>query len=327
MSPTGATARPHRLLRLLIPALLVLSLLAACGSGGTTKASDEKSGVLRVGFQKYGWESLAKTRGIAGVPVQWVEFPSGPALTEALNAGDIDVGEVGEAPPVFAAAARVPFKIIGSSSPAPEGEALLVQKDSPIRSVADLRGKKIALNKGSNVHYFLIKLLQANGLTLNDVDVQYLTPSDGRAAFDSKRIDAWAIWDPYAAIAETEVGARQIDDGTGLVDNHQYFLASDDAVKDKAEQIRQFLGQIKTTADWGIAHPAERAALLAPVLGVPVAALELAANRSKSPLVGVDDRLLASEQQVADTFADLKLIPGKVDVHDFSTTAFSDVLR
>jgi sulfonate transport system substrate-binding protein len=228
---------------------------------------------------------------------------------------------------VFAAAARVPFKIIGSSAPAPEGEALLVQKDSPIHSVADLRGKKIALNKGSNVHYFLIKLLQANGLTLNDVDVQYLTPSDGRAAFDSKRIDAWAIWDPYDAIAETEVGARQIDDGTGLVDNHQYFLASDKAVQDKADLVRQFLGQIKTTADWGIAHPKERAALLAPVLGVPVAALELAANRSKSPLVGVDDRLLASEQQVADTFADLKLIPEKVDVHDFSTTAFSDVLR
>jgi sulfonate transport system substrate-binding protein len=327
MSPTGATARPSRLLRLLVPALLVLSLLAACGSGGSTKAADEKTATLKVGYQKYGWESLAKARGTAGVPVQWVEFPSGPALTEALNAGEIDVGEVGEAPPVFAAAARVPFKIVASSSPAPEGEALLVQKDSPIKSVADLRGKKIALNKGSNVHYFLIKLLQANGLTLSDVDVQYLTPSDGRAAFDSHAIDAWAIWDPYAAIAETAVGARQIADGNGLVDNHQYFLASDDAVKDKPELVRQFLGQLKATADWGITHPKERAALLAPVLGVPVAALELAANRSRSPLVGVDDRLLNSEQQVADTFSDLKLIPGKLDVRDFATADFSDGLR
>jgi sulfonate transport system substrate-binding protein len=312
-------------LRLLAAAALAV-LLAACGSS-TKPVSSAHPGVLRVGYQKYGWESLAKARGTGSLRVDWVEFPSGPALTEALNAGDIDVGEVGEAPPVFAAAGKVDFKIVGASSPAPQGESVLVRKDSPLHNVADLRGKKIGLNKGSNVHYFLIKLLEANGLTLNDVSVQYLNPADGRAAFDSGAIDAWAIWDPYSAIAEVETGARILHDGTGLVDNHQYFIASDKAVSGKADQVRQFLGQLRTTADWGIAHPKERAALLAPVLGVPVPALELAAGRSRSPLVPVDDGVIASEQQVADTFSAQKLIPGKLDVHDFATTQFTDVLR
>jgi sulfonate transport system substrate-binding protein len=316
----------RRRLRLLVLLPVLLALAAGC-SGGTQKASSDKPGTLRVGYQKYGWESLAKARGTGDLPIEWVQFPSGPALTEALNAGDIDVGEVGEAPPVFAAAAKVEFQIVGASAPAPKGESVLVRKDSPIRSVADLRGKKIGLNKGSNVHYFLIKLLEANGLRLSDVDVQYLNPSDGRAAFDSGAIDAWSIWDPYSAIAEVETGARVLRDGTGLVDNHQYFVASDKAVSGKADQVRQFLGQLRSTADWGIAHPQERAALLAPVLGVPVKSLELAASRSRSPLVPVDDRLISSEQQVADTFTDLKLIPGKLDVHDFATTTFADVLR
>jgi sulfonate transport system substrate-binding protein len=321
MSPT------QRALRLSVLSALLLGLLTACGSGGSEKASAENPAVLKIGYQKYGWESLVKARGTQGLQIDWVQFPSGPALTEALNAGEIDVGEVGEAPPVFAAAAKVPFQIVGASAPAPEGESVLVPKDSPIRSVADLKGKKVALNKGSNVHYFLIKLLEANGLSLDDIQVQYLTPSDGRAAFDSTSIDAWVIWDPYSAIAEVETQARVLDDGSGLVDNHQYFVASDKAVKGKPDQIRQFLGQLRTTADWGISHPKERAALLAPVLGVPEPALVLAAQRSRSPLVPVDDRLIASEQKVADTFTDLKLIPVKLDVHDFATTEFADVWR
>ena len=160
--------------------------------------------VVRIGFQKYGALILLKGRGLLerqlkplGYDVQWVEYPAGPQLLDGLNDGAIDFGATGEAPPIFAQAAGTPLVYVAHEPPAPQGEAILVQKNSAIRSLAELKGKKIALNRGSNVHYLLVKALEKAAIAYSDVETVFLPPDDARRAFDHGSVDAWAIWDPH----------------------------------------------------------------------------------------------------------------------------------
>ena len=193
--------------------LMWLAGLAApglCLSWPALAASRE----LRIGVQKYGSLVLLKERGLLeqrlepqGWTVTWIEFPGGPQLLEALNVGAIDFGTTGEAPPIFAQAAGAPLLYVGYEPPAPEGEAILVAKDSPIADVAGLKGKKVALNKGSNVHYLLVKALEAAGVAYTDIETVYLPPADARAAFERGAVDAWVIWDPFLAAAQAATGA------------------------------------------------------------------------------------------------------------------------
>jgi sulfonate transport system substrate-binding protein len=179
--------------------------LAAIIGAGTAQAQDK---VVRIGFQKYGKLVLLKSKGFLeeklkplGYTGVWTEFPSGPPLLEAINAGAIDFGNTGEAPPIFAQAAGAPLLYVAYEPPAPRGEAILVPKDSPLKSVAELKGRKVAFNKGSNVHYLLVKALENAGLKYSDVQPVFLAPADARAAFERGSVDAWAIWDPFQAAA------------------------------------------------------------------------------------------------------------------------------
>ena len=190
--------------------------------------------VLRVGHQK-GWLSILKGRGTLekrlaplGVKVTWTEFNAGPVQLEALNVGSIDFGDVGEAPPIFAQAAGAPLVYAGATVPRPALEAVIVPKDSSIRSVADLKGKRVAYNKGSNVQYFLVKLLEKNGLKYGDVQSVFLAPADARAAFERGAVDAWIIWDPFLAAAQKTLDARLLADATGVVNNRAYYFTSRD---------------------------------------------------------------------------------------------------
>ena len=208
-------------------ALLRAGLLGAALLAPAAQAQDGKT--LRIGFQKYGTLTIVKALGTLdkrlaeqGVTVKWTEFPAGPQLLEGLNVGSIDFGTVGEAPPIFAQAAGAALVYVGSEPAAPASEAILVPR---IRrcGVADLKGRKVALNKGSNVHYLLVKQLERAGVAYRDVNVVYLTPSDARAAFERGAIDAWVIWDPFQAAAEKQLGARVLADGAGVVKNYQFF--------------------------------------------------------------------------------------------------------
>ena len=200
--------------------------------------------VVRIGYQKYGTLVLLKGKGTlekklesVGYTVEWTEFPGGPQLLEALNAGAVDFGSTGETPPIFAQAANAPLVYIAHEPPAPRGEAILVPKDSPIKSVAELKGKKVAFNKGSNVHYLLVKALEEAGLTYEDVEASFLAPADGRAAFEKGAVDAWVIWDPFQAAAEVAVEARELRNGEGIVPNHQFYLGTKALVDGHAEAI------------------------------------------------------------------------------------------
>jgi sulfonate transport system substrate-binding protein len=278
---------------------------------------------LRIGFQKYGNFVVLKARGTLekrlaqqGVAVQWLEFPAGPQLLEGLNAGAVDVGTVGETPPIFAQAGGVDFVYIANEPPAPKGEALVVHQDSPIRTVANLRGKKVALNRGSNVHYLLVKALQRAGLTYTDIQPIYLTPADARAAFVQRSVDVWVIWDPYLAAIQRQANARVLSDGESLVRNTQYYVSSHKFADAQPQVLRTLLDELNQVDQWGRNNISAVAAQLSPLVGLDAATLELALGRAAYGVQPITDATLAYQQQIADTFTDLKLIPKKLTVAD-----------
>ncbi|CUI99618.1 sulfonate ABC transporter substrate-binding protein [Achromobacter xylosoxidans] len=297
------------------------ALLCAALLWPAAQAQDAKT--LRIGFQKYGTLTIVRALGdldkrlaAQGITVKWTEFPAGPQLLEGLNVGSIDFGTVGEAPPVFAQAAGAALVYVGNEPPSPTSEAILVPKDSPIKRVADLKGKKVALNKGSNVHYLLVKQLERAGVPYADVNVAYLTPADARAAFERGSVDAWVIWDPFQAAAEKQLGARVLADGTGVVKNYQFFLAARPYQQAHPEVIQTVLEEIRKGDLWARDHRAEAVALLQPVLGLDKAVVELAAERLAYGVQPITREVLLEQQQVADAFHALKLIPKPLNVFD-----------
>ncbi|MFY3627250.1 sulfonate ABC transporter substrate-binding protein [Achromobacter xylosoxidans] len=299
----------------------VAALLFAALLWPAAQAQDAKT--LRIGFQKYGTLTIVRALGdldkrlaAQGITVKWTEFPAGPQLLEGLNVGSIDFGTVGEAPPVFAQAAGAALVYVGNEPPSPTSEAILVPKDSPIKRVADLKGKKVALNKGSNVHYLLVKQLERAGVPYADVNVAYLTPADARAAFERGSVDAWVIWDPFQAAAEKQLGARVLADGTGVVKNYQFFLAARPYQQAHPEVIQTVLEEIRKGDLWARDHRAEAVALLQPVLGLDKAVVELAAERLAYGVQPITREVLLEQQQVADAFHALKLIPKPLNVFD-----------
>lgn len=278
--------------------------------------------VLRIGHQK-GFLSLLKGRGTLeqrlaplGVTLAWTEFTAGPVQLEALNVGSIDFGDVGEAPPIFAQAAGAPLAYVAATVPRPASEAVLVPRGSAIRSVADLKGKKVAYNKGSNVHYFLVKLLQKNGLAYGDVESVFLAPADARAAFEKGSVDAWVIWDPFAAAAEVALGARVLANAEGVVGNRAYYFSSLDYAAKNQDVTRVLIEEINKLDVWGSANRSLLAGELAPLWGIPKPVVDLSSSRSGYGTGPITRAILAEQQQIADTFFDLKLIPKKINVLD-----------
>ncbi|WP_295985883.1 sulfonate ABC transporter substrate-binding protein [uncultured Variovorax sp.] len=275
---------------------------------------------FRIGNQK-GYLTLLKGRGTLekrlaplGVSVKWTEFTAGPVQLEALNVGSIDFGDVGEAPPIFAQAAGAPLAYVGATVPRPQSEAVLVPRGSAIKTVADLKGRKIALNKGSNVHYFIVKLFEKHGLAFADLNLVYLPPADARAAFEKGSVDAWVIWDPFLAAAEKSLDARVLADATGVVGNRAYYFSSLDYVAKNADVLAIAIEELNKVDVWGTANRSELAAELAALWGLPKPVAELSVNRSAYGTTPITKAVLAEQQKIADTFFELKLIPKKINV-------------
>ncbi|MDH0287581.1 sulfonate ABC transporter substrate-binding protein [Pseudomonas sp. GD04087] len=290
--------------------------------------ADEQPGTLRIGYQKYGTLVLLKARGTLekrlaeqGVKVQWTEFPGGPQLLEGLNVGSIDFGVTGETPPVFAQAAGADLVYVAHEPPAPTSEAILLPKDSPIKSVAELKGKKVALNKGSNVHYLLVRALEKAGLKYTDIQPVYLPPADARAAFERGSVDAWVIWDPYQAAAEKQLAARTLVDGSGLVDNHQFYLATRPYANNHPQVITTLIDEVRSVGEWSQQNPQQVTDQVAPLLGLPADITFTAVKRQGYGAQPITPEVTAAQQKIADTFTDLKLIPKKLSIKDVVWTA------
>ena len=313
-------SRSLRWLAALVSASLLMAVPALAQSKGELRIGYQKSASLLVLQKSQG--SLEKKLAPLGFGVKWIEFPAGPQLLEGLNVGSIDVGFAGEAPPIFAQAAGARFYYIGHDPAAPQAEAIVVPKDSPVKSVADLKGKKVAFNKGSNVHYLLVRLLEKNGLKLSDVTSVYLTPADARAAFESGKVDAWAIWDPFTAAAEKQVGARVLADGSGgIAQNYPFYLGERGFVEKNPQVIRAVFEDSVEKGRWLKANVRQAAELIGPLQGLPVDVLELSLKRYDFNVKPLNDEVIAQQQKIADTFFELKLIPKAISVKEASWKA------
>ncbi|WDD90684.1 sulfonate ABC transporter substrate-binding protein (plasmid) [Burkholderia sp. FERM BP-3421] len=292
---------------------------SAAVAAGTAHATTDPH-TLRIGYQK-GPLSLLKARGTLerklaplGAKVTWTEFPSGPPQLEALNAGAIDFGDVGEAPPIFALAAGAPLVYGAQGVARPSSEAVVVPKTSTVKTFAGLRGKRIALTKGSNTHFLLVRLLQAAGLGYTDVTPVWLSPVDARAAFERGAVDAWIIWDPFLAAVQQSFGARIIADGTGLVENRVYYFTSRSYATGHAEVLRTTLGEVAALERWLDANRGPAAAEFAKLWGIPEPTVALAFQRTRFGIEPITPAALAYQQKLSDVFYRTGLLPKPVQV-------------
>ncbi|NGO06447.1 ABC transporter substrate-binding protein [Streptomyces sp. HC44] len=330
--------------RRLVPALLLplslLSLLSllltACGgnSAADTSAGGGTDGkgslTLNVGDQKGGSEAVLRAAGELenlDYKIKWSTFTSGPPLLEAVNAKAVDIGGVGNTPPVFAAGADSKISVVAAWHGTSKGEAILVPTNSSLRTTEQLKGKAVAVAQGSSAHYQLVASLKEAGLKLSDVKVKYLQPADALAAFTGGKVDAWAVWDPYTSqVLQAEQG-RVLTDGDGVVNGLTFQVAAPGALADKKKTaaIGDYLERLRRAQNWVYDHPEEWAQVWAKDTGLPyevALASVKRTNASRIP-VAVDKPLIASEQQIADTFTELKLIPRKVDFAGFVDPRFN----
>jgi sulfonate transport system substrate-binding protein len=299
---------------------IVTVLIAGVFAINHAEAADK---VVRIAHQKLSTLALLRSTGqleeklkALGYKVTWTEFPAGPQLLEALNVGAVDFGHTGEAPPVFAQAAGANLLYVGYEPGSPTSEAILVPTESAIKSVADLRGKRVALNKGSNVHYLLVRALEQAGLQYSDIKPVFLPPADARAAFVAGSVDAWVIWDPFRAAAEATANARTLKDGTGLVANHEFYLASKTFAGENPQAVAALIAAVSEEGDRINNNIPEVAAQFSQAIGIPAPILETALERTAFGAKPIRPEIAAEQQKIADAFFKLGLIPKAIKISD-----------
>lgn len=302
----------------------VLTLLAASAAAwGLVRVHAQGLAQLRIGYQKSAVNLVilkqegALEKRFPNARVQWIEFPAGPQLLEALSAGSLEFGLTGDSPPVFAQAAGKDLLYVGAEPPKPDSSAILVLPDSPLRRLADLRGKRVALQKGSSAHYLLVRAVAKAGLKWTDIQPIYLAPADARAAFERRSVDAWAIWDPFYAAAELALKPRVLATGRDLSSNNSFYLASP-AFATHYPQALAILFEELTRAD-RVAQQNRPAAikLVSDFSGLDAGVVSLFIQRRPvSPVGPLTPAIVADQQRVADAFHQLGLIPRPVRVAD-----------
>jgi sulfonate transport system substrate-binding protein len=301
-------------------ALLVLALILA-GVAHATPTSAEPAKQIRIGYQKIGTLLVLKGQGTLekrlaaqGIAVKWVLFQSGPPLLEALNAGAIDFGYTGDTPPIFAQAAGVNFVYVAAEPSPGRSNAIVVRDASGIKALADLRGKKIAVTKGSSAQNVLVQVLAKARVPYTAVTPVYLQPADAGAALRSGSVDAWAIWDPFYALAERFPGVHKLTDARGIAPSNSFFLASRTFANDNPGIVRSVIAEVATVTKWKATHQSELAKVLADASGVDLGVEKIVAARGTYEVGYVTPKVIKQQQAIADTFAKLGLLPHAIVV-------------
>jgi sulfonate transport system substrate-binding protein len=317
-------SRRRLALRLAVMAALI-ALLAGCvsrsQSTGTSQApasvplSELSEVTLQVGDQKGGTESLLRAAGaLDGLPytVVFSTFTSGPPQIEAATAGKIDFAITGNTPPIFGAASNARVKVVSAYDGSGRGDKILAHADSPIHTVGDLRGKRIAVGKGSSAHGNILAQLHRAGLAPSDVQLVFLQPADALAAFTQQQVDAWAIWDPYTAQAEAASPVRSIAEATGVTNGAGFGVASDDVLADPKRNtaLSDLLVRYAKAVRWAQDNPDKWAQSYAAAVGLDPKVAAASQNRSLRLPVALSDQLLGSEQELTDLFVSSKQISG-----------------
>jgi sulfonate transport system substrate-binding protein len=305
---------------------------AANTSPSATGSVHLSSVTLNVGDQKgTGAQAILTAAGLLNkLPfhVNWSDFTSGPTMVQAMSTSAVDIGGVGDAPPVFAASGGENIVIVGARTTNGDQDAIVVPKNSPIHSIAQLRGKKVAVSVGSSDNYHLLTVLDKNGLTTKNITMVNLQPAPGLAAFSSGSIDAWDIWPPYVQQLTAQYGGHVIQTGSSYGSPYSYEVASKAAVANpaKAAAIRVYLKLLDQAYRWTAAHPAQWGAAWGEASGLPTPVMVQAAKVSATTPVQITDDTIKSEQGVVDQFYAAGLIPNKIDIHDYMTDQFNDTV-
>jgi len=301
--------------------LLAAASLAGWSAAGAATEAPPKQ--LRIGFQKSAVNLVilkqqgALEKRFPGTTVSWLEFPAGPQLLEALAVGSLEFGLTGDSPPVFAQAAGKDLVYVGAEPPKPLSSAILVKPGSSLHTLADLKGRKIALQKGSSAHYLVVRALDKAGLAWSDITPIYLPPSDARAAFERDSVDAWAIWDPYYAATELDIRPRTLATGQGLSNNNSFYLASRAFAEQQPQAVSTLLAELSRADGVVQGQRKEAAQLIADFSGLNLATVHLfLSRRPSSPAAPLSATTVADQQRVADAFQRLGLIPKPVKVAD-----------
>jgi sulfonate transport system substrate-binding protein len=312
----------HRIATLGVIASIAIGLSTICGAAQTAAAPEQ----IRIGYQKSSTLTailkangeLERALGPLGVRVSWHEFTSGLPLLEAINTGNIDFGaDVADTVPLFAQAAGAKLAYIAEESASPSAQAILVGAESPIKTIADLKGKRIAVTKGAGSHFLLLSALAKSGLSFKDISPAYLTPADGRSAFVGGNVDAWVAWDPFLTSAQRQSNARILLDGSnGIASYKRYYLSSASFANRRGDALNVIFDKLRQTGKWVKAQPKDAATLLAGLWGIDAATVE-EANGHRSYQVGaVTAPGLSEQQRIADAFFAEGLLPVEVDAAD-----------
>lgn len=289
--------------------------------------ADIKVKVVRMAYQTSG--DIVKIKGVVdkrlqslGIKVEWSPFPAGPQLMEAMNANRVDIGTVGETPPIFAQAAGAELTYVAARKPSKgEGSAILVQKDSPIKTVKDLKGKKVVFQKGSAAHYLLLRALGEVGLKYADIQAVSLTPAEARDAFIQKKIDAWVAWDPFIAFVQKTASARVLRNAGGIATQGGFYMTRRDFAKENPEVVRIILEEIDKLGEWAESNRNEVVQILAPELKIDPSILNVVVARRTFRLQKITPPVIAEQQRIADLFYNEGVIPNKIAVRESFLTS------
>jgi sulfonate transport system substrate-binding protein len=303
--------------------LLTASAASVAGSGRAATT-------LRIGDQRGNQRAVLEAADLLrNFPYQitWHEFPAAAPLIEAMNAGALDLGVVGDAPFTFGLAAGVRMKVIAARRSTQAGLAVLVLKDSPARSLADLKGKRIATGRGSIGHFLVLAALRRESLPDDFINWSFMLPADARSALLSGAIDAWSTWEPYTSQLEVIDGARQIVNGRNLTPGQGFQIASETAIATQPAELSDFIARITAARIWANAHIDEYADIWARLMGFPVSVPRNWFARTKEDLAVIDDRSISDEQKVIDLYADAGLLRNKIDAHAAFDDRFNAAIR
>jgi sulfonate transport system substrate-binding protein len=305
--------------------LSVASFAAATWSGSLRAEGAPKE--IRIGTQKGGFFPAVRQRHTLedafrplGIDIKWVDFQFGPPLLEAINVGSVDFGYVGDAPPIFAQAAGARIRYVAAVKSDGNTQAIIVPRDSPIQTLADLRGKRIAFAKGSSANNLLVAALEKAGIAWSDIIPAPLAPADATAAFVKGSVDAWTIWDPYLALAELKQNARVIVFDKDIHHPNSFYIAGSDFVEKYPDLVGRLNRTFAAEGVWANAHHEEVAKAQSDATGVDIEAVRRFVDRSNYQVVPLDDGIIRSQQAIADRFTRLGLIPKPVQVAEIVWT-------
>ena len=329
---------PRTLATALATTVLAVAGLSGCGGSSNADAVRDDGSVdlskvtLVVGDQKGGSQALIQAAGaLDDLPytIDWKPFTSGPPMLDAISSGAVDVGGVGNTPPLFAIDQKKKLKVVSAYSQGASGDAIIIPKDSKIAGVKDLKGKKVAVAKGSSANYNLLAQLKDAGLSWKDITPVNLQPTEALAAFKGGSVDAWAIWDPFTSQAQVDTGAKVLSDGKGLVNGLAFQVAGDDALADKATKaaLKDYLSRLAEAQVWAADHKDAWSASWSKETGLSTEVTDEAVQRRSYTPVPIDDKLIGTEQEMFDAFKAQDQLTSDPTLSDWFVTDFNDVVE